>query len=282
MKKSRILIVAVAMIMVMTMFAACGNETTASADDESLKRVQDKGELVLGCDIHFPPMGFDDNGTVVGFDIDLAEAVAEKLGVKLVAKPIDWTAKEMELQSGKIDVIWNGYTINKDRNGKVEFTKPYLNNAQMLVTKADSDIKSVKDLEGKTIGYQSDSAAQDIFDGSDEIKNAVDNSQMYDDYQKALLDLKTASRIDAVICDKVLIEYAMKQEPGVFAICEEPLGTEYFGIGCPQGATALAQAIDKAIDELNEDGTIDEICAKWFGGGNIVIRDVEKLTDKDF
>ena len=285
-EKKKIFILAVVMIMVLSMFAACGNSGSGSKDDseevvdDSLTKIQEKGKLVLGCDDQFPPMGFDDNGTLVGFDIDLAKAVASKMGVELEAKAIDWSAKEMELESGNIDVIWNGYTITAERIEKVQFTRPYLNNAQMLVVKADSDVNSIADLAGKTIGFQIDSAASDIYDENTDINSIAAGTQEYDTFQQALLDLKAADRIQAVIVDKVLIEYAMQQEPGTFRIIES-LGTEFFGIGCPKGAVALADAIDDALDELYDEGTVDEISGRWFES-NIVIRDVARLTAEDF
>lgn len=277
--------------MLISMLGACGSKDTAenssgnsggdaSVEDTSLEDLLSKGELILGCDDAFPPMGFDDKGTLVGFDIDLAREVAKRLGVEFVPTAIDWGTKELELTSNKIDVIWNGYTITKDRIGKVQFTRPYLENAQLAVVKADSDIKTLEDLKGKTIGFQIESAASEVF-ASSELNGTEKGIQEYDDFQMALLDLKSADRVDAIICDKILIEYAMQQDPGTYRVIEEPLGTEFFGIGCRPGEVALADAIDKALDEMMADGTIDEICHKWFES-NIVIRDVPRLTEADF
>jgi polar amino acid transport system substrate-binding protein len=268
-------------------FTACGNKDAAdegdTSADNSLKAIQDRGELILGCDDAFPPMGFDDNGQIVGFDIDLAQAVANKLDVKLVVKPIDWTTKEAELQSKKIDVIWNGYSILKDRVEQVTFTKPYLNNQQFLVVRADSSIKTKAELAGKTVGVQTDSAAEELVNADAEFSGSLKELRTYDDYQDALNDLKSSTRIDAVAVDKVLIEYVMKQNPDTFVILEESLGDEYFGIGCRKGEEALADAIDKALDELKADGTTAQISEPWFGAGNdIVIRDVARLTAADF
>ena len=284
-KKSKVLIFSVIAIMLISMLGACGNSNDkasgeASGGDTSLEDLKERGELVLGCDDAFPPMGFDDKGTLVGFDIDLAREVAKRIGVDFVPTAIDWKTKELELTSNKIDVIWNGYTITEERIGKVQFTKPYLENAQQVVVKADSDIKSLDDLKGKIIGFQIESAASEVFEASD-LKGTEKAIQEYDDFQMALLDLKSSDRVDAIIVDKILIEYAMQQDPGTFKTLAEPMGTEYFGIGCRPGEVALADAIDKALDEMMEDGTIDEICAKWFES-NIVIRNVDRLTAADF
>ena len=254
-----------------------GQET---AQDTSLDDILEKGELVMGMDISFPPMGFiGDDGKETGFDVDLANAVCEELGVTLVPKAIDWASKEMELQSGNIDVIWNGYTMNAERNEKVEYTKPYLNNQQLIAVKADSDIQTLDDLAGKVVGSQVDSAGLDAINANPEFAASLKEIPEYDDFVTALTDLET-SRLDAVVIDKVVVEYMMQKQPGKFRVLDEAMGVEYYGIGCRVGAVALREAIDNALDKLMEDGTIDEICQKWFGQ-NIVIRDVEKLTTEE-
>ena len=225
-------------------------------------------------------MGFDDNGEIKGFDIDLAKAVANKLGVELEAKPIDWSNKELELQNKKIDVIWNGYTINGDRNKQVEFTKPYLRNTQRLVVKANSSIKSKADLAGKVLGVQIDSAAEEVVKADTSFTDSLKELKIYNTYQEAMLDLKSSDRVDAVGGDKILLDYVMTQEQGAFRLLDDELASEYYGIGCRKGEVALREAIDKALDELQEEGALDAISSRWFGS-NVVVRDVEKLTDKD-
>jgi polar amino acid transport system substrate-binding protein len=283
-KKSGLILVVIMLLCMSLVLGACGNkdDDSASNGDTSLADIQKAGVLVLGCDDEFPPMGFvDESGELTGFDLELAAAVADKLGVKLEAKPIDWDAKEMELSAGNIDVIWNGYSITSERNDKVEFTKPYLNNRQVIVVKADSDIQSKGDLAGKTVGVQVESYAEELINGDAAFLGSLKELRGYDTYQQSLMDLESADRIQAVGVDKVLVEYVMSKEPGKFRILDEDLGDDLYGIGCPKGAVALREAIDKALDELQEDGTIDKICAKWFTG-NIVIRDVPKLTEADF
>ncbi|HHX14028.1 MAG TPA: amino acid ABC transporter substrate-binding protein [Clostridiales bacterium] len=285
MSKKRNLLLFLALILALgMMLAGCAksepadNGETPVVEDQSLTAIQDKGVLVLGCDDAFPPMGFrDPSGTIVGFDIDLATKVAEKLGVKLEVKAINWDTKEMELNSGNIDVIWNGFTITAERNEKVEFTKPYLNNEIMLVVKAGSPIKTKADLNGKLVGYQTDSSAEIALNADQNFFTSLKEARGYDNYQNALLDMTSSDRIDAVAVDKILIEYLAAQEPDKFFIMEEALGKEYMGIGCAQGAVALREAIDNALDELFADGTVEEVSKEWFGN-NIVIRDVDKLT----
>jgi len=295
MKFNRKLCIVVALLMLISTamaFGACSSDSedtdVAEPDteanegvDNSLQEILDRGEFILGCDDEFPPMGFDDNGEIVGFDIDLATAVMERIGVSLTVKPIDWKAKEMELSSGNIDAIWNGYTITADRNEQVQFTKPYLSNEQMLVVKADSDITSKADLAGKVVGAQVESAAEDLVNEDEEFANSLSELRVYDSYQDALNDLKSSDRVAAVAVDKILIEWVMVQSPDTFKTLDESLGTEYFGIGLRKGSVALADAIDEALDDMKADGTTAEISSNWFGE-DIVIRDVPRLTAADF
>ena len=283
-KKVSILLI---LVLIMSIFAVgCGGET---ADDEapagdvdtSLTDLQTKGTIVVGIDDQFPPMGFvGADGEITGFDVELSKLVAEKLGVEAVLQPIDWAAKEMELSGGNIDVIWNGYTINAARIEQVEFSKPYLQNEQVLVVANDSAYQTKADLEGKTVGAQVESAGLDALKADTGLAETLADIPEYDDYLMALLDLGT-SRLDAVAIDKVVIGYVMTQEPGKYRVLDESLDDEYYGIGCAKGAVALREAIDQALDELYEDGSIEELSTEWFGE-NIVIRDVDQLTAADF
>ena len=282
-KKVSILLV---LVLIMSIFAVgCGGgaaqEEPAADTDTSLSDLQAKGTMVVGIDDQFPPMGFvGDDGEITGFDVELAKLVAEKLGVEAEIQPIDWSAKEMELSGGNIDVIWNGYTITADRIEKVEFSKPYLNNEQVLVVANESPYQTKADLEGKSVGAQVESAGLDALKADPELSASVSDIPEYDDYLMALLDLET-SRLDAVAIDKILIGYTMSQEPGKYRVLDESLSDEYYGIGCAKGAVALREAIDNALDELYEDGSIETLSTKWFGE-NIVIRDVDQLTADDF
>ena len=272
------------LVLILSVFAVgCGGsakEGSKTDADSSLTDLKAKGTMVVGIDDQFPPMGFvGKDGELTGFDVELAKLVAEKLGVEAKIQPINWDAKEMELNSGNIDVIWNGYTITADRNKEVEFTKPYLNNQQVLVVAKDSPYQTKADLKGKTVGAQVESAGLDALKADPVLSKSVSNIPEYDDYLMALMDLGT-SRLDAVAIDKILIGYTMSQEPGKYRVLDETLSDEYYGIGCAKGAVALREAIDKALDDLYADGSIEKLSTKWFGE-NIVIRDVDKLTADD-
>lgn len=253
--------------MVVMVLAACGS----SSDDESSKSKDEgneKEKLIIGIDDHFAPMGFrDENNEIVGFDIDMARAAAEKMGMEVEFQPIDWSTKESELSSGRIDLIWNGYTITDERKEKVLFTKPYLENAQVLVTLADSPITKIDELAGKQVGVQALSSALDALN-EHPISEKVKLNE-YKDNVLALQDLKNG-RVDAVVIDKVVIEYYMTQETDTFKILEEELAPEQYGVGVKKGNEALLDKLQKALDEMNEDGTAAKISEKWFGEDRVL------------
>ncbi len=225
--------------------------------------------LVIGIDDKFAPMGFrDDNNEIVGFDIDYAKAAAEKMGMKAEFQPIDWKSKESELSSGRIDLIWNGYTITDERKEKVLFTEPYLKNAQVVVTLADSSLTKLADLDGKVVGLQSLSSAADALD-ADPIKSKVKTVTEFADNVSALNDLKNG-RLDAVVIDEIVINYYMTKEKGTFKVLDESLAPEEYGVGVKKGNEELLNKLQTALDEMNEDGTAAEISEKWFGEDKVI------------
>jgi polar amino acid transport system substrate-binding protein len=254
-----------ALTLVFSLLAGCSDTKSTSGGKETNK----EETLVIGIDDKFAPMGFrDENNEIVGFDIDYAKAAAEKMGVKVKFQPIDWTTKESELSSGRIDLIWNGYTITDERKEKVLFTKPYLKNAQVVVTMADSKINKLDDLEGKVVGLQSLSSAADALNASP-IKSKIKTVTEYKDNVLALNDLKNG-RLDAVVIDEIVINYYMTKEKEAFKVLDESLAPEEYGIGVKKGNEELLERLQKALDELNEDGTAAEISKKWFGEDKIL------------
>ena len=189
-------------------------EMKTVSGDNSLQYILDKGELVLGLDDSFPPMGYSDSktGEIVGFDIDLAEEVCKRLGVKLIKQPISWDAKEIELSSKNIDVIWNGMSMTDERIENMFLSKPYIANAQVIIVAEDSPIKTKADLKGKKVGLQKGSSALDAVTADTETYNAImDGGEIvqFDENLTAYLDLK-AGRVDAFVVDKVVGEYIIK------------------------------------------------------------------------
>jgi len=185
--------------------------TTPLVDDQSLQKVKDAGKLVLGLDASFPPMGFtDENNEIVGFDIDLAEEVCKRLGVTLVKQPIDWDSKEMELDGGKIDCIWNGMTITDARVEAMFIPKAYVANAQIVIVPEGSDIQTVAALEGKKVGLQKGSSALEALQ-SNAVYEKVGEVIEYEDNVTCYLDLK-AGRVDAMVVDEIVGRYLIETE----------------------------------------------------------------------
>jgi polar amino acid transport system substrate-binding protein len=242
-----------------TVLTGCSSKSTDAKDNT----------LVIGIDDKFAPMGFrDEKNEIVGFDIDYAKAAAEKMGKKVKFQPIDWSTKEAELSSGRIDLIWNGYTITDERKQKVLFTKPYLKNAQVVVTLADSKLTKLDDLTGKVVGLQTLSSASDALNAAP-IKAKIKTVTEFADNVQALTDLKSG-RLDAVVIDEIVINYYMTQEKEAFKILDESLAPEEFGIGVKKGNEKLLKELQKALDEMNADGTAAGISKKWFGEDKVV------------
>ncbi len=268
--------------LLMVTMSGCGAATTgdssASADNNSSASSdalwsKDSGKIVIGLDDEFPPMGFrDENNNIVGFDIDLAKACAEKMGVEAEFQVIDWDSKEMDLSTGKIDLIWNGFTITDDRLNTMEFTKPYLNNKQIILVKNGSDIKTKADLEGKNVGVQTGSSALDAI-AEDEISNKFASMPTYDTNVLAFNDLEIG-RVDAVVADEIVARYYLSTNDNDFTILDEDFGEEQYGIAAAKGNTELITELQNALDECNEDGTAEEISTQWFGE-NIIVSNAE-------
>ena len=251
----------------------CGSVNTNSSSNTSSESTLDKDELVIGLDDTFVPMGFkDESGELVGFDIDLAKAVSEKLNKKVKFQAIDWSMKETEHNGGNIDLIWNGYSINDERKQKVEFSKPYLNNTQIIVTLADSSINTKADLAGKKVGAQNQSTAVDAVEADGNIISTFDGGNLvtFEDNNQALMDLE-AGRLDAIVVDEILARYYIKARgEEKYKILTENFGDEQYGVGIRKGDTKFVEAFDKALDEVIQDGQAAEISKKWFDEDIIV------------
>lgn len=257
-----------------SMLAGCGsssNESTTSEskEDTSLTDVQAAGHFTLGLDADFAPMGFtDDNGEIVGFDIDLAKAVGEKMGVDVEVKPIDWDSKDMELSSGKIDVIWNGFSITDERRQEVLFSNPYLSTKQSIIVKKGSDITKKADLAGKKIALQDSSTSEDALKADTATYESVgdDNISRFKENSQVLMEVDSG-RADAAVIDEVFVRYYLQKENLLdkYTVLEEGFDEEDYGVGGRKGDYALMEAINKVLDECKADGTTSEISQKWFG-----------------
>lgn len=259
MKKRSIFGLMLVVVLVAGLFAGCSStakkDTNANNDDKT---------FVVGLDDSFPPMGFrDDKNEIVGFDVDLAKEVGKRMGMEVVLQPINWDTKELELDSGNIDVIWNGLTITDERKQAMDFTKPYLQNDQVIVVKKDSPIKTKADLAGKNIGVQKGSSAYDAFT-ADPISQQTASLNEYPENVSALSDLGIG-RIDAVIVDSVVARYYITSEKADYIVLSESLSPELYGVGIKKGNTALQTKIQDALDAMIADGTAAAISTKWFG-----------------
>lgn len=244
--------------------AGCSDKSTDGNQSTDANK-----EIIVGVDDKFAPMGFrDEKNELVGFDIEMATAAAEHMGATAKFQPIDWKTKETELSSGRIDLIWNGYTITPDRQEKVLFTKPYLDNNQVVVTLADSDVTTIEELAGKEVGVQALSSAGPALE-SHPIHEKVKKVTELSDNVLALTDLKTG-RLDAVVIDEVVIDYYITSEEGVFKKLDGSLAVEEYGIGVKKGNEQLLEDLQKALDTMNEDGTAAEISTKWFGEDKVL------------
>jgi polar amino acid transport system substrate-binding protein len=245
--------------------------STALAADDSLAKVKQKGTLVLGLDDAFPPMGFrNEDNQIVGYDIDLAKEVAKRLGVKLVPQPIDWNAKEQELNTAKIDCIWNGFTITDERKQAMAFTKPYLKNAQVVVVKKGSPHGTLASLKGKKVGLQAGSSAAGALEAAKEFRASLGEVIEFKDNLTALMDLEVRG-VDAVVMDLILAQDNIKRSGKPFVILAESLAPEVFGVGFRKNDLALRDAVQGALEAMAKDGTVAKLTKQWFGSDISVV-----------
>lgn len=232
------------------------------------KKTETKTVFTVGFDAAFPPYGYkDDSGEYVGFDLDLAKEVCDRNGWELVKQPIDWDSKDMELNSGMIDCIWNGFTMD-GREDSYTWSSAYVDNSQVVVVRADSGIKKLTDLAGKTVIVQADSSALATLDGEDaseenlKLAASFKELQQVGDYNSAFLNLEAGSA-DAVCMDIGVAKYEVDSRGSKFIILDEQLATEAYGVGFKKGNTELRDKVQASMNEMLADGTFMEIVNKW-------------------
>jgi len=244
------------------LLTGCGGDK-ASAPDKGA----DKSKIVVGLDDNFPPMGFkNEKNEIVGFDVDLAKEAAKRLGREVEFKAIDWSSKEAELKSGRVQILWNGLDITEKRKENMLFSNPYMDNRQIIfVKKGSTAVSDEKSLAGKTIGVQSASTAEEYTDTTNFYKNEVKEVKKYPDYVAAFMDLENG-RLDAVIGDEIVGRYYMSKHPDELEALPIVVGpVSEFGIAFAKDNTALQSEVQKVIDEMKADGTIAKISTEWFG-----------------
>ena len=279
MMKKRLLSAVMASAMVLSLAACGGAKTETTAAETTAEKKEETttagtttaetaeaagGTLIVGFDQDFPPMGFvGDNGEYTGFDLDLAKEAASRLGLEYKAQPVAWDSKDMELESGNIDCIWNGFTIT-GREDDYTWTTPYMANKQVFVVANDSDIKSQADLAGKVVEVQADSSAEAALKENQDLANTFGQLLTTPDYNTAFMDLEQGA-VDAVAMDVIVAGYQIKQRNADFKILDDSLSEEEYGVGFKKGNTELRDKVQGALEEMAADGTLAKISDEWFG-----------------
>lgn len=266
MKKFRnTLAIIMAVIMVASFTACAGNGKT------DVVLPPERTQLIIGLDDSFAPMGFrDEKNQLVGFDIDLAKAVCEYLGWEAVFQPIDWDAKEMELNTGNIDCIWNGMSETPERRESMSLSTPYLNNQIIVMTAEGVTVETKEDLAKYNIGIQIKSAALEAVEADDIYDTIKDNIILLDNYDQVIMDMD-AGRIDVMIVDEVYGEYKNNQRDNKFGVSSINFGDDLYVIGFRKDDIDLTKEVEDAIAALIANGKAAEISIKWFGR-DIVIK----------
>ena len=254
-------IMALVMICVMALgMMACGSKKGKESTDSK----NDDKTFVVGFDQDFPPFGYvGDDGEFTGFDIEMAQECAKRMGQEIVLQPIDWDAKDMELESGTIDCIWNGFTIN-GREDQYTWTDAYMDNSQVVVVRADSGIKTLADLAGKNVEVQKESSAQSAIEDNEELLNSFAELRTVGEYNTAIMDLESGA-VDAIAMDIFVAKDQIADKNGEMIILDEQISTEQYAIGFKKGNTELKDLVQATLMEMVKDGTFAKISDKWFG-----------------
>ena len=269
MKKKLITLAAAcaAFVLCAALFAGCSSGGQQASEGKTQEGGDDAAmTLIVGFDQSYPPYGFvGDDGEFAGFDLDLAKEVCERNGWELQLEPIDWDAKDALLNSGSINCIWNGFTMEGREDGYT-FSEPYMLNEQVVVVKADSGIDSLEDLAGKTVMTQVDSAALDVLQNEDEGGQAAlaatfKELQTIGDYNNAFMQLESGM-VDAVACDLSIAAYQMAAKPDVYKQLD-PLSSEHYAVGFKLGDEDLAKTVTETLKAMDEDGTVKALCEKY-------------------
>ena len=256
--------------------AAAPADTTAEASSEDTTAAYNTspeaaeatesagGTLIVGFDQDFPPMGFiGDDGEFTGFDLELAQEVAKRLGLEYKPQPIAWDAKDMELEAGNIDCIWNGFTMT-GREDDYAWTDAYMANTQVFVVAKDSGIASQADLAGKVVECQVDSSAEAALKEVPDLTATFKDLLTTADYNTAFMDLEQGA-VDAIAMDVIVAGYQIQQRNADFVILDDSLSAEEYGVGFKKDNTELRDKVQKTLEEMAADGTLKSISEKWFG-----------------
>lgn len=279
--KKKLISMMLTAVMAFSLLAGCGakeeaepeaQENTAQADKEQAEEPaeqeessEEKTTFTVGFDAEYPPYGYmDENGEYTGFDLELAQAVCDLEGWELVKTPISWDSKDMELESGTIDCIWNGFTMN-GREDDYTWSDPYVDNSQVMVVAENSGIETFDDLAGKVVGVQAASAALQLLQDEEGQKALADTFgalQEFADYNSAFVELQAGS-VQAVAMDIGVAQYQIKTRGEGFKVMDEKLNSEKYAIGFKLGNEELRDKVNADLQTLLADGTFDELAEKY-------------------
>lgn len=276
----KILALTLAVMFALFAFAGCGSnggdeDATKPASEQTDKILDGQGnevtELVVGFDAEFPPFGFvAEDGSYDGFDLAVAKEVADRLGIGFKATPIDWNSKDTELNSGTINCIWNGFTYN-GRETEYTWSDCYYDATIVVVVKADSGIKALADLAGKTVMVQEGSSGLDALN-SDENKSVTDSFKKLvtlPDYNSGFMELEQGS-VDAVVADYGVAAQNMSKKEGQYIVLDDVISKEQYAVGFKLGNVGLCEAVNDKLHEIAADGTMNTIAQKYVDSGLVL------------
>ncbi|UUX34480.1 amino acid ABC transporter substrate-binding protein [Fundicoccus culcitae] len=251
------------LISILAAFFMLQNTVSAQSD----KVINNDEGVVIGFDDTFAPFGFkNDEGEYVGFDLELAAEVFNRMGVEYSFQPIDWSMKETELNTGNIDMIWNGYSITEEREKVVLFSDPYIENRQVIIVPVDSEINSKADLAGKFLATQEQSASLEaILAEEDFVSSLADEPITYATFVEVFSDLNNG-RVDAIVVDETMASYYLEQSGDAenYRMLDENFGEEEYAVGFRQSDVEFVEMFNTILKDMMDDGTFAEIKSNWF------------------
>ena len=261
---------AIMFLLILCLLAACGSDDAAetAAGEESgsksggvLERMEESKELNVAFEGTYPPFNFiDENDEFQGFDVDISNEIAERLGVEANFIATKWDGLIGGLKADKFDIIISQMTVTEERKKSVDFTDPYVISGSVLITREETnDITKLEDIKGKNVGVGGGTTFE-------EVANSVDGAEvkLYKAVGDYIQDL-TNKRLDVIINDQLLISYNIKEQNLPIKISSDILNKDEIGMAVNKGNEDFIEQVNKALSEMKEDGTYTEIYKKWFG-----------------
>ena len=256
--KKQILALTMAAMMIGSLTACAGSgkgdETTAAASNGGAAGAV----LTMATNAEFPPYEYHDNNAIVGIDVEIAEALAEKLGMTLEIEDIAFDSIIPEIDSGKADIGLAGMTVNEDRLKNVDFSDPYTTASQVIIVKDESDITGPDDLEGKSIGVQLGTTGDIYASDYEETGSTIERYSKGFEAVQAMMQ----GKIDAVVIDLEPAKVFVSENEGI-KILDEALTVEEYAIAVKKGNTELVEKLNGALAELKDSGELQAIIDKY-------------------